>query len=88
MLELLWPRGQSRRALLALGFRLWRRLRRGAAASDAELERLHTTAVTVRSLQPVCMAVDGEVQSCPGPLHFRYRGMTLPVMSLLDSGQP
>jgi diacylglycerol kinase family enzyme len=82
VLELVLPRPDQRRALLALAYRLWRQVRTQQVARDAQLETMCAHAFTVRSQRPIPVAMDGEVMRWSSPLHFRYRPHALRVLAL------
>src|SRR5262245_23352310 len=87
VLEVVLPRPRRRLALLALGFRLWSRLRRQKTPSDIQLETLRAAEFTLKTDRPIDVAIDGEASLLHRQLHFRYRKNALRVLSLLGAEQ-
>jgi diacylglycerol kinase family enzyme len=83
VLEAVTGHAQTRLAILALAFRLFRHLKRGLEPRDERLEVLRGRSFTVTSHRSIDMALDGEPVRIHGPLKFAIRENALRTFSLV-----
>ncbi|MGQ0815574.1 MAG: diacylglycerol/lipid kinase family protein [Gemmatimonadota bacterium] len=85
VLEAVWGRAETRRAVVALSLRLMRHLKRGLEPGDEKLDVVRARRLTLRSSRSIDIALDGEPFRMRPPLRFELRENALRVVCLIDS---
>ena len=83
VLEAVSGRAHTRLQVVALGFRLFRHLKRGLEPRDEKLEVVRARHFTITAPKPIDIALDGEPLKLRGPLDFTIRENALKVLALV-----
>lgn len=83
VLEIVFGRVETRRAIIALSIRLLLHLKRGLEPRAPNLEVLHGSEFSLHSRHPLDIALDGEAFTLRGPLHFSIRENALRILPLV-----
>jgi diacylglycerol kinase family enzyme len=83
VLEMVSGRAETRRAILLMGLRLFRHLKRGLQPEAANLAVHRAREFKLHSRRPIDIALDGEPFRMDGPLEFVLRQDALKVVGLV-----